>query len=318
MADSTPVRFSRYVALGDSSTEGIDEPRRNRRLPRLVAAALAEHIAAQQGGLLYANFAVRGLTTAQVRARQLDAALALQPDLATVFCGTNDVTAPRFDADHVAADIAHMQRALVAGGATVLSFTLPDLTPLMPLARLDRARIAALNGALTQRRLAPVRSSSTSPPVPSPPMPRLSSGDRHATPTPPATPASPPRLPTLCACRAATLRERALPHRTRSFRSPALAPPKHVGCGVHLLPWILQGLAGRSSADGRGPKRPQARSPSVCQPALLLPHCQRPLATRVDAVAIRKVSLVHRHRDEAHAVDERRFFPTGTSPNVRA
>ena len=111
---------------------------------------MAERISAAQGGLHYANLAVRGLTTAQVRARQLDAALALRPDLATVFCGTNDVTAGRFDAGRVAADIEHLQRSLVAGGATVLSFTLPDLTPLMPLARLIAPRIAALNHALAR------------------------------------------------------------------------------------------------------------------------------------------------------------------------
>uniref|UniRef100_UPI00404B9C84 GDSL-type esterase/lipase family protein n=1 Tax=Cephaloticoccus sp. TaxID=1985742 RepID=UPI00404B9C84 len=57
---------------------------------------LAERIdTAQGGGLHYANLAVRGLTTRQVRDQQLEAALAMQPDIATLFCGTNDVTALR-------------------------------------------------------------------------------------------------------------------------------------------------------------------------------------------------------------------------------
>ena len=150
-AETTPaLRYARYVALGDSSTEGIDDPDGAGGY-RGWSQRLAERVHyAQGGGLRYANLAVRGLTTAQVREDQLSAALALRPDLATVFCGTNDVTGVRFDAAQVAHDIEDMQRALIAGGATVLSFTLPDLTPLMPLARLIAPRIAALNHALAR------------------------------------------------------------------------------------------------------------------------------------------------------------------------
>lgn len=141
-------RFHRYVALGDSSTAGVDDSD-GQGSYRGWSRRLAERIATTQGGeLFYANLAIRGLTTAEVRAGQLKAATALQPDLATVFCGTNDVTARRFDAFAIVADVAAMQRTLIAGGATVLTFTLPDLTPLMPLARLLRSRIAALNRAL--------------------------------------------------------------------------------------------------------------------------------------------------------------------------
>jgi len=72
----------------------------------------------------------------------------MRPDLATLFSGTNDVLAPRFDASSVARDMEAMQRALVEGGATVLSFTLPDLTPVMPIARWIAPRIRALNESL--------------------------------------------------------------------------------------------------------------------------------------------------------------------------
>jgi lysophospholipase L1-like esterase len=141
--------FERYVGLGDSSTAGIDDPDGAGGY-RGWSRRLAEKIRAAQGHLLYANLAVRGLTTAQIRTGQLDVALAMRPNLATLFCGTNDVTGISFDAERVAADIEHMQQTLVASGATVLSFTLPDLTPIMPLARLIAPRIAALNHALLQ------------------------------------------------------------------------------------------------------------------------------------------------------------------------
>lgn len=147
MTQSDSPRFERYVAIGDSSTEGIDDPD-GRGGFRGWSARLAERIARTQGGLLYANLAVRGRTTRQIREQQLERAAAMNPDLATVFSGTNDVFRPRFDADGLAADIDLMQRTLVAGGATVLTFTLPDLTPIMPLARLVAPRIRALNDAL--------------------------------------------------------------------------------------------------------------------------------------------------------------------------
>jgi lysophospholipase L1-like esterase len=109
---------------------------------------LAERIAGAQGGLLYANLAVRGTTTREIRERQLERAVAMRPDLATVFSGTNDVMRARFDRAAFAADVLALQRALRAGGATVLTFTLPDLSPLLPLARLFARRIRDMNAAV--------------------------------------------------------------------------------------------------------------------------------------------------------------------------
>jgi lysophospholipase L1-like esterase len=136
--------YQRYVALGDSSTEGLNDPDGNGGF-RGWSRRLAEHLAGVQGALLYANLGVRGCTTREIRDRQLEPALAMRPDLATVFSGTNDVLARRFDAGEVASDVEHIQRSLVAGGATVLTFTLPDLTPVMPLARWLAPRIRAMN-----------------------------------------------------------------------------------------------------------------------------------------------------------------------------
>jgi lysophospholipase L1-like esterase len=137
-------RFRRYVALGDSSTAGIDDPDGAGGYLGW-SQRFARQVAGHSPGLQYANFAARGLTTAEVRAGQLAPALALRPDLATVFCGTNDVTGRRFDPAAVGADLAALFGPLTAQGATVLTFTLPDLSPVMPLARLIAPRIAALN-----------------------------------------------------------------------------------------------------------------------------------------------------------------------------
>src|SRR6476646_7866361 len=90
-------RFERYVAIGDSTTEGLDDPD-GRGGFRGWANRLAERLAAAQGRVLYANLAVRGLTTRRIRETQLAPALAMRPDLATVVSGTNDLLALRFDA----------------------------------------------------------------------------------------------------------------------------------------------------------------------------------------------------------------------------
>ncbi len=250
----SPARFKRYVALGDSSTEGLDDPDGTGGYIGW-SQRLAERISETQGSLLYANLAVRGLTTAQVCERQLAAALAMQPDLATVFCGTNDVTALRFDARRVAADIEHMQGSLIAGGATVLSFTLPDLTPLMPLARLIAPRIAALNSALARasRSTGAILVDFAAYPVST--DTRLWSEDRiHANTT---------GHTRIAEALADALH---LPGSNQAWHHPfptALSPTRLQRCAVelrwtrrHLLPWLWAGLRGRSSADGRVPKRP--------------------------------------------------------------
>ena len=256
MPTAHPLTFARYVALGDSSTEGIDDPDGTGGY-RGWSQRLAERLhSTTSPGLLYANLAVRGLTTGQVRATQLEAALAMHPDLATVFCGTNDVTAFRFDAARVAADIEHLQRALVSSGATVVTFTLPDLTPLMPLARLIAPRIAALNRALADAAHAtgailvdfaahPVATDA-----------RLWSADRiHANAIGHARIAD-------ALAHALNLPDsndawsHAFPTPLTSTLADRICAESH-WFARHLLPWLVQNLTGRSSAHGRSPKRPQ-------------------------------------------------------------
>ncbi|MBI4499780.1 MAG: SGNH/GDSL hydrolase family protein [Gemmatimonadetes bacterium] len=247
--------FQRYVAIGDSSTEGLDDPDGLGGY-RGWANRLAESLAAAQTTpLLYANLAVRGLSTRQVRERQLDRAAAMKPDLVTLFSGTNDVIAFRFDPEALARDVEHMQRTLIHGGATVLGFTLPDLSSVLPLARPIAARVHALNEAL--RRAA----SSTGAilvdfarhPVGS--DPRLWSHDRiHA------NSAGHARIA------AALAQALGLPGTDESWSQPLPAVPHRSvrdrfaaevrWSWEYLVPWLWRHVRGRSSGDGLGPKRP--------------------------------------------------------------
>jgi lysophospholipase L1-like esterase len=136
--------FQRYVAIGDSSTEGLDDPD-DLGGYRGWADRLAEQVAVTSPGLHYANLAVRGRLAGEVRAEQLPRALALRPDLATFFAGVNDLLRPRYDQVRVLAEVEHVLRELVAVGATVLTITCADPVRTMPIARPLRARVLAYN-----------------------------------------------------------------------------------------------------------------------------------------------------------------------------
>lgn len=119
--------WRRFVALGDSVAEGPGDPLTGyRKQPWLdrVAAALAS----QQPTLFYRNLGRRGLTAAEVRARQLESALALAPDLAVVAAGGNDILAQSYDADAIEAELERMVVALRGRGAAVLTVGLFDIT----------------------------------------------------------------------------------------------------------------------------------------------------------------------------------------------
>lgn len=244
----------RFVAIGDSTVEGLDDPD-DRGGYRGWANRLAERLAAQHGGVLYANLAVRGRTTRQVREEQLDLALSMRPDLAAVVTGTNDVLRRRFDVPSFEADLYFMQRALVDGGARVITFTLPDLTPVMPLARFLRARVFALDDAIRRAcaRSGAILCDLAVHPVAS--DPRLWSLDRlHANSAGHARIAE------------ALARHLDLPGTDDAWEEP-LPEPWQPGAGgmvraelawlrLHLVPWVWRHLHGRSSGDGITPKRP--------------------------------------------------------------
>ncbi len=244
----------RFVAIGDSTVEGLDDPD-GRGGYRGWANRLAERLAAQQGGLLYANLAVRGRTTRQVREEQFDLALAMKPDLAAVVTGTNDVLRRRFDVTSFEVDLYFMQRALVDGGSRVITFTLPDLSPVMPLARFLRARVFALDDAIrrTCARSGAILCDLAVHPVAS--DPRLWSLDRlHANSAGHARIAD------------ALARHLGLPGTDDAWAKPLAEPwqPRFGGIiraevawlQLHLVPWVWRHLHGRSSGDGITAKRP--------------------------------------------------------------
>ena len=122
------VTFARYVALGDSFTEGVgdadpDLPNGVRGWADRFAAALDR---AQGGGLSYANLAIRGRKLRPIIAEQLEPALALRPDLVTIYAGGNDMLRPKVDLDGLVASYDEALGKLAATGARLLVWTAFD------------------------------------------------------------------------------------------------------------------------------------------------------------------------------------------------
>jgi lysophospholipase L1-like esterase len=137
--------FRRYVAIGDSSTEGLEDPDGNGGY-RGWADRLAQHIADNQDEPLeYANLAIRGMRMREIRIGQLDDALAMRPDLLSVFGGVNDLIAGPCNFDAIRADYVIIFSEARRQGATVVTFTMPDPTAINPLGRYWRERAARLN-----------------------------------------------------------------------------------------------------------------------------------------------------------------------------
>ncbi|MGI5171123.1 SGNH/GDSL hydrolase family protein [Spirillospora sp. CA-253888] len=247
------MSYRRYVALGDSQTEGLNDGDEVLGY-RGWADRLAEHLAQVEPELLYANLAVRGKRAAQVRAEQLEAALALEPDLATVMAGMNDLVRPGFDPEATAGELEAMFAALTGAGARVLTFTFPDIGAIAPLVRRLRPRVVDFNArirtAAARHGVLVVDAETFEVTVDS----RLWSADRiHAT----------PLGHTLMAAAAAhTLGLSADDDWSRPL--PLLPPvpwwrvatTEAVWAGSFLGPWAMRRLRGRSSGDGRVAKQP--------------------------------------------------------------
>lgn len=137
--------WRRYVAIGDSFTEGIgdpspDSPGGNRGW----ADRVAEVLASQVEDFAYANLAVRGKLIAQIVAEQIEPTLALKPDLITICAGGNDVIRPGTDPDEIAQQFEDAVIRLSASAATLVVFTGID-TNFTPVFRTFRGKIAIYN-----------------------------------------------------------------------------------------------------------------------------------------------------------------------------
>lgn len=145
-----PPVWHRFVAIGDSVTEGWVDPDSEGHWIGW-ADRLAAHIATTQvEPLAYANLAISGYRLHDIRINQFDEALAMDPDVMSIVGGVNDVISLRPDFEQIATDLEFMFTRARAKGITVITFTNPDISRANPLATVVRERLLILN-AITRR-----------------------------------------------------------------------------------------------------------------------------------------------------------------------
>lgn len=248
--------FARFVALGDSTTEGLEDPYPDGSGYRGWADRLAERLASLNPEMTYANLAIRGRKVPQVRAEQLEPALNLEPDLASILGGINDILRRNLDLDALIADLEAMTVALRAQGATVLTFTFPDPTAVITVAA---DRIRARVGDFNER----LRSMATARGAVLVDLerdgiahPTLWCDDRlHA------NDAGHERIAGAAAAALGFPDPDSAWLRPLPDPAPRPAISRYAADAVwmtqHMTPWLIRRLRGRSSGDGREPKRPE-------------------------------------------------------------
>jgi lysophospholipase L1-like esterase len=136
------MQYRRYVALGDSCAEGLDDPYPDGRSYRGWTDLTAAALGAADPSLQYANLAVRGRRLDQILTEQVPLAVAQRPDLVTLFGGGNDLLQYRYASTARSLDATVAALAEVA--RTVVLFTLPNIARLPGLRRL-RPRVDQFN-----------------------------------------------------------------------------------------------------------------------------------------------------------------------------
>lgn len=146
IADSLPPHpWRRFVAVGDSFTEGLDDP--EPRSPggyRGWADRVAEELSVGVPDFAYANLAVRGELLHEVVDSQIGQAITLKPDLVSIQAGGNDLLHVGADPDKLADLLEGAVESLCFQGITVLIFTGPDSGKSTVLGQF-RTKIAIVN-----------------------------------------------------------------------------------------------------------------------------------------------------------------------------
>ena len=146
------MRWRSYVAVGDSFTEGMNDPRPDgngfRGWADLVASRLAAEAAHRRRDFGYANLAIRGRLFHAIVDQQVPVALSLKPDLVSFAGGGNDVLRRNFEPATMMARFDRVIGDFRAAGADVVIFRWANVTSRLPGRRMILPRMQVLNAAV--------------------------------------------------------------------------------------------------------------------------------------------------------------------------
>jgi lysophospholipase L1-like esterase len=138
----------RYVAIGDSFTEGVGDDLpdgRERGWADLVAQGWAEALGEP---IEYANLAIRGKLIAPIVDEQLEPALALRPTHLSFNGGGNDMLRPRTSIATVVASFARVLQRCDEEGVQLIVLSGANPSGQLPLSRLIQRRGDQLSAAV--------------------------------------------------------------------------------------------------------------------------------------------------------------------------
>ena len=145
------VASVRYVAIGDSFTEGVGDDLPDGRV-RGWADIAAQGWADASGDVVeYANLAIRGKLGWPIVREQLESALALKPTHLSFNGGGNDMLRPRTSIAHIADAFTHVLRRCDEEGVQMLLISGANPSAQLPLSPLIQRRGDLLSEAVVAR-----------------------------------------------------------------------------------------------------------------------------------------------------------------------
>ncbi|MEV0566774.1 SGNH/GDSL hydrolase family protein [Dactylosporangium sp. NPDC050588] len=141
----------RYVAIGDSFSEGMGDERAD-GIPRGWADLVAAALGAADPQWRYANLAIRGRLLDPIVTTQLDAALAMSPPptLISLNGGGNDMMRRGADLAHLVRLIEGAVERCEAAGVRLMVLSGADPSDHLPLGRVLRRRAEQLTEAVRE------------------------------------------------------------------------------------------------------------------------------------------------------------------------
>jgi lysophospholipase L1-like esterase len=146
------MRVRSLVAVGDSFTEGLDDPDPATGIFRGWADLVAARLAADDPEFQYANLAIRGRLFDRVVDEQVPAVLRMAPDVVSFAAGGNDALRRGFQPDVMLPRFQHVVSTLRAAGSEVIVFRFADVTRRLPGQRLILPRVRLMNDAVAEAR----------------------------------------------------------------------------------------------------------------------------------------------------------------------
>ncbi|GAB3599166.1 SGNH/GDSL hydrolase family protein [Microbacterium tumbae] len=239
----------RFVAIGDSFTEGVGDELPDGRVRGWADIAAQGWADAAGQPIAYANLAIRGKLAWPIVEQQLEPALALHPTHLSFNGGGNDMLRPRADIEHIADAFSRVLRRCDEEGVTMILLSGANPAGQLPMGSLVQRRGDALSYAVLRRiehRPDVIRALNwpdrelARPPYWSEDRLHMNAAGHHRV--------------------AARVLHGLGYEAPEQWWSPADPPPGGLSglayYRAHVGPWVKRRIAGTSSGDGRAAKHP--------------------------------------------------------------